>query len=113
MARLTGDVTIGEVTHRITDGTLRIRLIDVSRADAAAVVIAEKTIPGLTIEPGDESITFDLDIPMLEPRSTYAIEAHLDADGSGETSVGDYRTMEHIAVTPGATDISVPIRPVG
>jgi uncharacterized lipoprotein YbaY len=113
MARLNGDVTIGEATHRIRGGILHIRLLDVSRADAPAVVIAETTIPGVTIEEGDATIMFDLEIPELEAQSSYALEAHLDADGSGETSVGDYRTMEHIGVTGDETGISVPIRPVG
>ena len=113
MGKLRGEVTIAEATHTITNGTLRVRLIDVSRADAPAVVVSERTIPDVSVERDGEHIGFELDIPGLEPGSTYALEAHLDASGTGETSVGDYRTMEHIGVSPTDRSVTVPVRPVG
>lgn len=111
--RIQGEVTIGAAPHRVDNGILRVRVIDVSRADAAAVVISEKEITGVSVESDDQHVAFELDLPELEPRSTYALEAHLDADGSGETSVGDYRTMEHIEVSSQIGALSVPLRPVG
>lgn len=113
MSKLHGDVTIAEAVHPIINGTLRVRLIDVSRADAPAVVISEQTIPDIRVERDGEHIGFELDIPDLQPGSTYALEAHLDASGTGETSVGDYRTTEHIGVSPSDRSVTVPVRPVG
>lgn len=113
MGQIHGEVRIESAPHKVSGGTLRIRLIDVSRADAPAVVMSESEIPEVDVESGEERFEFALDAPPLDPRSTYAVEAHLDADGSGETSVGDYRTMEHIGVSSPDQVVSVPIRPVG
>lgn len=113
MGQISGEVTIESGPHQIRGGVLRVRLVDVSRADAAAVVISQAEITDVDVESGDERFEFTLDAPPLDPRATYAVEAHLDADGSGETSVGDYRTMEHIGVPSPDETLSVPVRPVG
>lgn len=113
MGQISGEVTIESGPHKIRNGVLRVRLVDVSRADAAAVVISQTEITDVSVESGDERFEFTLDSPPLDPRSIYAVEAHLDADGSGETSVGDYRTMEHIGVVSSQESLSVPVRPVG
>lgn len=113
MAQLQGEATLVSAPHRISNGTLRVRLVDVSRADAPAIVIAEETIRHVNVESGSERFAFVLEIPLLDPSHTFALEAHLDASGSGETSIGDYRTMEHIGVSGTERIVSVPLRPVG
>lgn len=113
MGQIRGDVTIETARHRVSNGVLRVRLIDVSRADAPAVVMSELEIVGVNVESGDEHFEFHLEAPELDPRSSYALEAHLDANRSGETTAGDYRTMEHIGVSSQDRVVSVPVRPVG
>ena len=114
MTQLQGEVELVTAPHPVVGGTLRIRLVDVSRADAPATVIAEVSIPNVTMQSVADRIGFILDGPDLDPAHSHALEAHLDATGSGETSVGDYRTMEHIGVsaaTAGDT-FSIRLRPV-
>lgn len=113
MGHIRGEVTIESAPHRVSNGVLRVRLIEVGRADAPAEVVSEIEILGVSVESGDEHFEFALEAPELETRSSYALEAHLDANRSGETTVGDYRTMEHIGVTSPEQVVSVPVRPVG
>lgn len=112
MGRIGGEATI-EPGPQIANGILRVRLVDVSRADAPSVVVSESQIDAVRVETGGEHIPFTLEVPELDPRSTYSLEAHLDANGSGETTVGDYRTMEHFPVDTSDRFFSIRMRPVG
>ncbi|MDN5766615.1 MAG: hypothetical protein L0H96_04685 [Humibacillus sp.] len=80
-------------------GTLRVRVVEMGRADASAVVMAESTIEDCQVDPEQGWPMVTLTVAPPEPPQQFALEAHLDVDGSGETSVGDYRTMEHFSVT--------------
>lgn len=114
MAELRGEVELAAVPQAVVDGILRIQLADVSRADASAEVIAEMTVTGVTLKSVDDRVGFALQVPELDPKRTYTIEAHLDVDGSGDVSIGDYRTMEHFGVTPASLGgiLTVRLRPV-
>jgi uncharacterized lipoprotein YbaY len=114
MTMLHGRVEFAAVPHAVRGGTLWVRLVDVGRADAPATTVAEKAIPGVTILSAADRVDFVLDVPDLDARKRYAVEAHLDVDGSGVTSVGDYRTMEHFGVRPETIDqpVTVQVRPV-
>jgi hypothetical protein len=114
MPQLRGEIEFASAPHAVADGVLHIRLLDVSRADASATLVAEEVIPAVSMRSVDDRLGFILDVPGLDPRATYTVEAHLDADGSGEVSVGDYRTMEHIPVTAATLDaaVTVPLRPI-
>ncbi len=100
MAELRGEVQLAAVPQPVIGGTLVVQLADVSRAGASAEVVAELTLRDVSLGSADDRIGFVLQVPALDPRRTYTIEAHLDVDGSGDVSVGDYRTMEHFGVTP-------------
>lgn len=114
MPQLQGEVQLVSAPHAVVGGVLRIRLLDVSRADASATLVSEQVIPAVSMRSLDDRLGFILDVPGLDPRATYTVEAHLDADGSGEVSIGDYRTMEHIPVTSATLDtgVTVPLRPI-
>lgn len=114
MARISGNVAFTAVPRRVADAVLRIRLLDVSRADASSISISETTLRGVAVTSAEDRFEFALDVPDLDPRHTYALEAHLDVNDTGETSVGDYRTMEHYEVTPETVSAAVTIwlRPV-
>lgn len=80
-------------------GTLRVRVVDASRADASAIVVSEQAIENCSVTRAQDRATVTVGIPDSEPIQRLSVEAHLDINGSGETSVGDYRTMEHFPVT--------------
>lgn len=99
-------------------GTLRIRLVDVGRQDVAGTVLASDERADVTLSPGGRTtIPLQIDpgtVSGMHPQ--LSVEAHLDRSGSGETSVGDYRTMSHVSVDPGDlgsdTEVIVPVRRV-
>jgi uncharacterized lipoprotein YbaY len=65
-----------------------VRLEDVSRADAPAVVVAEVILrpdPGRPLT----RLPFELTGPP-PPRGRYALRIHVDADGSGAIDIGDF-----------------------
>lgn len=99
MSSLTCHIEFVEVPAEGLDGTLRVRLVDVARADAAATVLAQAAEERFHLASAPGRYTVVLDVPDLDARGRYTVEAHLDVDGSGETSVGDFRTMEHFGVT--------------
>jgi uncharacterized lipoprotein YbaY len=84
-----------------------VRLHDVSRADAASVVVAESTVTVDLSTDGGE-IPFELDVGDLDRSATYALSAHVDTTGSGEVSAGDFLTTEHHPVSP--DDLQTPRR---
>jgi uncharacterized lipoprotein YbaY len=73
-----------------------VRLLEVSRADAASTTVAEVSFS--VGAPGEDGIDFELDVPPLDARATYTLAAHVDLDHSGEVAVGDYVTVQHIGV---------------
>jgi uncharacterized lipoprotein YbaY len=113
MSQLHGWIEFAAVPHAVR-GTLWVRLVDVGRADAPAITVAEKAISAVNILSAADRVGFVLDVPDLDARKRYAVEAHLDVDGSGVTSVGDYRTMEHFGVRPDtiARPVTIRLRPV-
>jgi uncharacterized lipoprotein YbaY len=98
--RVRGTVRIGEVHAEVRDARTVVRLLDVSRADAAAETVAELTIPGCSLHPGEPGlIPFDLELPHLDPAATYALAAHVDVGVTGEVALGDYLTTQHHPVS--------------
>ncbi|MGC1209226.1 MAG: YbaY family lipoprotein [Ornithinimicrobium sp.] len=82
---------------RVT-GTLNVQVVDVSRADAPSIVVAQWV--GERAEMSAQTpVRCAMQVRPPASQATYAVQAHLDRDGSGETSVGDYRTMAHIPLT--------------
>ncbi len=93
-------------------GTLRLHILDAARQDAAATVLAGTETSPVTLsadEPLDVAVDLDLWTADVSTLQTLSVEALLDVDGSGETSVGDYRTVEHIAVPTGRTRPDAPV----
>jgi putative lipoprotein len=81
----------------------RVRLLDVSRADASSVTVAETSVP---LMGGAESVVvdFELDAPALDLTASYTLAAHVDMSGSGDLTQGDLLTTRHIDVSPEETD---------
>lgn len=84
-----------------------VRIEDISRADAASIVLAsvefEVTLP---LE-GGTPLSFELpvDTEQIDERHTYVIRGHVDVSGSGQVEPGDYLTTQvHPVLTQGAGD---------
>jgi putative lipoprotein len=85
--------------------TIHVRVEDVSRADAASVLIAEQvTVLSHTMFAG-QGIPFECAVPDVDPRARYSVRVHVDRDGSGVIKQGDLiSTQSYPALTHGAPD---------
>jgi uncharacterized lipoprotein YbaY len=92
-ATVTGAVRLPAGTPPFIGATVRVSLLDVTRADAPARLVAEQTIPDAS-HPGGagEGFVFALRAPSIDTRARYVVRAHIDVDGSGRVSPGDYVT---------------------
>jgi len=90
---------IDQAARPFTEATAYIRLENVSRADAASPVVAEQIIHNVTHETGKPTrLQFCLSVPTPDEKVSYAVRAHVDLDGDGQVSRGDYISMESYPV---------------
>src|SRR5687767_1376300 len=85
----------------LTDARIFIRLEDTTYAGRAANVIVEHLLTNLpgTVQP-DQSIPFELDGAVAEPRHRYTVTVHVVMGGASGQSVspGDYINRESYPV---------------
>jgi uncharacterized lipoprotein YbaY len=106
---LTGTVTYLVRSALPDDAVVRVQLVDVSRADAPATVLAEQEI----VTGGQQvPIPFELqyDPAAIDPRFTYAVQARIEIGGQ----LAFINTTAHQVLTRGnpATDVEVLVEPV-
>ncbi|MFM9979138.1 MAG: YbaY family lipoprotein [Sphingomonadaceae bacterium] len=90
------------------EGVLYVRVEDVSRADAAAEVVAEVAFPINRQLAVGESLPFSLTVPEVDDRAHYSLRAHLDTTGSGRIEPGDRISIaSHPVITFGYPDEAV------
>jgi uncharacterized lipoprotein YbaY len=77
----------------------RVTLLDVTRADAPARTVAEQAVANVT-HPGGEGqpVVFTLRLQQRDPRARYVVRAHVDVNGDGRVSRGDYISAESYPV---------------
>ena len=95
---VTGAVLFGPDAVPFSDATAYISLLDVSRQDAPSSMITRRVIRNVKYAAG-EQIDFSLTGKIDDPRGMYVVSAHIDVDGDGEVSVGDYITTGHFPVS--------------
>jgi uncharacterized lipoprotein YbaY len=113
---LEGEVLFDDLRIPIDHAIVRIRLEDVSRADAASEVVSEIVLNDVALVPEERvSIPFSMRHPALAAKGRYSIAVHADVDGDGDITSGDYITMQSFPVTPSESHerMSVHVRKVG
>ena len=108
-ARVTGTVTYLQRIALPPTAVIKVQLIDVSRADAPAVVLGEQIITA-----GGKQVPFAFEIPYdpakIDPRFTYAVGARVE-DGGKLLFINDQR---YAVITRGApTHADMVLRAVG
>ena len=95
-----GTIEFVGATEPVAGEILYIRLEDLSRPDLGKRRLTERVIPNFLTEASDPG-RFRYIINYQEPRSfgEYAVEVHLDVDGSGEVDRGDYVTTASYTFT--------------
>jgi putative lipoprotein len=107
---VTGTVELGPDAPQFTGATVRVKLRDVTMADAAARTIAEQVIDGVS-HPATGRIPFELRGPAtLDRGHAYLVEAHVDMNGSGEIESGDLITTASHPVPGGSAPARVDVQ---
>jgi hypothetical protein len=92
---VTGRVVITASVTAFAAGVVHVRLEDVSYADAAAPVVAETVVSGVSHDPARSAerstvVAFRLaPAGEIDPEHDYSVRVWLDRDGDGQPSSGD------------------------
>ena len=108
-AAVSGTVAYRERIALPPTAVIKVQLVDVSRADAPAVVVGEQLI-----EAGGRQVPFAFKIPYdparIDQRYTYAVQARIE-DGGQLLFIND---QHYAVITRGApTDVAMMLRAVG
>ncbi len=99
VALVEGDVRFEAGARAFKGATLRVRLEKVSELDAPAVTVAECVKPDVAFDPGRaNALGFALAGGELDARERYVVRAHVDVDGDGKVSRGDYVSAQSYPV---------------
>ncbi|KKH45236.1 hypothetical protein EO93_11250 [Methanosarcina sp. 1.H.A.2.2] len=105
-----GNILFESQKAPVEDATVYIRLDDVSLADAPSTVIAETSIEGVSVgREGNNSIPFTMGFPELAGNRSYSLRVHVDVDGDGKVSKGDYITTWHNGVPAGQEEVQLDV----
>ena len=107
--RVTGTVTYLQRVALPPTAVVKVHLVDVSRADAPAVVLGEQIV--LT---GGKQVPFAFEIPYdpakIEANHTYAVQARIEEDGR----LRFINDQHYAVITRGApTHVDMVLKPVG
>ncbi len=86
-----GAITFKGVETRITGATIYVSLEDISVQDDAGKTLVEQVIRDVSVDPSDlPTYKYLVEHRELEPKNTFRVRVHLDADNSGDVSEGDF-----------------------
>lgn len=107
---MTGNVLAEGDVPPLQHATLRIRVLDVSYADAPSRVVAEQAVP-VSHEGGEgELARFVLEVPDVDPRGHYAVAAEVEP-GPGSAPALIASTVRYPVLTHGAgTEVAIRVR---
>ena len=94
-----GKITFKEGAAPFAGATMYVRLENITVADAASEVVADYVERDVTFDPRTcRDISFAIAGNPPDPRASYAVSVHIDIDGDGEVSKGDFINMQSYPV---------------
>jgi putative lipoprotein len=88
---VSGTVSFGADVVPFNKATVYISLLDVSMQDVLSKTLAKQVIKDIKYSP-DKRIPFSVKGNIEDERGMYVITVHVDVDGDGRVSIGDYIT---------------------
>src|SRR4029450_1532387 len=110
-----GKITFEEAAPPFTGATMYVRLERITAADIASEVVADYVERDVAFDPKTFSVlSFAIACNLPDPRDSYAVRGHIDVDGDGEVSKGDFVSMQsYPVITFGhPTEVSILVRQV-
>lgn len=96
---LRGEVVFEEGAHSFTDATLRVSLLDTSLADAPSKTVLSQVVKNVSYDSEHpQKLTFALSGAVPDEDAQYTVRVHLDLNGDGRISRGDYINMQSYPV---------------
>ncbi len=93
-----GEITFEKNTPAFTNAKMFVYLEKVTHANAASEVMAYY-VRDISFDPKTKNVlTFVLDGKPSDPREAYAVRVHIDLDGDGKISPGDFINMQNYPV---------------
>ena len=105
-----GNIIFDEPVDSFSNATIYLKVEDVSLQDVASVTMSENSIIGVSMDAGNvQTVPYLIHHPELEERMTYSLSVHVDVDGDGRLSNGDYYSTWHnpVPTEPGIHDLDV------
>ncbi len=91
---LTGEIQFAEPPRLPEEAVAYVRLLDTTRAGAAARVVAEQALTGIAGGP----IEFAMEASDIDPLRRYTVGVHISAHGGGRIRSGDYLNTQDYPV---------------
>jgi uncharacterized lipoprotein YbaY len=94
-----GEIVFEQLASSFSGAMARVRLEDISFADASSRIVAEIILRNVYINiDNPQPLHFSMSIPALEERLMYSLAVLVDIDGDNEISLGDYISKESYPV---------------
>ena len=94
-----GKITFEEAAPPLTGATMYVRLENITAADIASEAVADYVERDVAFDPKTSShLSFAIAGNPPDPRTSYAVRVHIDIDGDGEVSKGDFISMQSYPV---------------
>ncbi|MFD3308408.1 YbaY family lipoprotein [Streptomyces sp. NPDC058656] len=113
MTTVSGQVLVTPGLGPFRDAVLRVRVLDVTLADAPSHELAATAVEHFTYDgKGTVSVPFRLSA-QWGPGRRVVVDAHLDRSGSGAVDTGDALAVESLPVPREEAPVTVRLRAVG
>ena len=105
-----GKIIFDKPVQSFSDATIYLNLEDVSLQDIESITITEDSIDDISLDANNmQPVQYTLDYPKLDDRMAYSLSVHVDVDGNGRLSNGDYYSTWHnpVPTEPGVHELNV------
>mgnify|MGYP002652411130 CR=1 FL=1 len=114
MRALRGMIVVPAETPELIAARVVVEVRDVSFADAPSTLVAATELRAVPIRSGTR-VLFDADVPEIAPTHSLSVSCHVDIDGDGVRSPGDFLSTQSlpVPVTGALPAVVVPVRRIG
>ena len=111
---LSGTIEFKDVKEPASNATVHVRVQETGRSDAPAVTVAEAVLRNVNIVPRAQSTPFIVRGIPRNARAHYSVRVHVDVDGSGVVSRGDYVSTQSYRFQTSSEPavVKIAVRPV-
>jgi uncharacterized lipoprotein YbaY len=110
---VSGDVLFDADSQQLSNVTVYVRLEDVSRSDAQSRIVAEQVMRAVSLQQSSP-LPFEIRGDVSGEGRQLNVRVHIDVDGDGQISPGDYISMQSypVSLSANAPHVQVYVRRV-